>query len=93
MPSYAIIGGKKCRVTCDRDLGQNYAVSVLSGQVDRSNALLPRADRPIVMKLHAASRWLALQTALTALKQQGLIDDFELEERPAGEAPSPASSS
>jgi hypothetical protein len=80
----AIWEGRECEVRVERDIESNWSVSVLSGMMDPVS-LIPRPAAPIVMKLHARTRWAALDQALRSLKEQGLITDFVLEPRPAEE--------
>ena len=76
--------GKECDVRIDRDLEMNWAVSVLSGEKDPVSLIL-RPAMPVMIKVRAKSRWLALDTALRQLKALGRISDYKLEERPAEE--------
>jgi len=76
--------GKECNVRVDSDLESNWSVSILSGEFDPVS-LIKRPAAPIVMKVRAKTRWLALDTALRALKAQGKITDYTLEPRPAEE--------
>jgi len=76
--------GKECNVRVDSDLESNWSVSILSGEFDPVS-LIKRPAAPIVMKVRAKSRWLALDTGLRALKAQGKITDYTIEPRPAEE--------
>src|SRR5437868_836196 len=76
--------GKECNVRVDTDLESNWSVSILSGEFDPVS-LIKRPAAPIVIKVRAKSRWLALDTGLRALKAQGKITDYTLEPRPAEE--------
>jgi hypothetical protein len=76
--------GKECNVRVDSDLESNWSVSILSGEFDPVS-LIKRPAAPIVMKVRAKSRWLALDTSLRALKAQGKITDYTIEPRPAEE--------
>jgi hypothetical protein len=76
--------GKECDVRVDSDLEANWSVSILSGEFDPVS-LIKRPAAPIVIKVRAKSRWLALDTGLRALKAQGKITDYTLEPRPAEE--------
>ena len=80
----AIWEGKECNVRVDSDLEANWSVSILSGEFDPVS-LIKRPAAPIVMKVRAKSRWLALDTGLRALKAQGKITDYTIEPRPAEE--------
>jgi hypothetical protein len=76
--------GKECNVRVDSDLEKNWSVSILSGEFDPVS-LIKRPAAPIVIKVRAKSRWLALDTGLRALKAQGKITDYTIEPRPAEE--------
>ena len=76
--------GKECNVRVDSDLESNWSVSILSGEFDPVS-LIKRPAAPIIIKVRAKSRWLALDTGLRALKAQGKITDYTLEPRPAEE--------
>jgi hypothetical protein len=76
--------GKECNVRVDSDLESNWAVSILSGEFDPVS-LIKRPAAPIIIKVRAKSRWLALDTGLRALKAQGKITDYTLEPRPQEE--------
>lgn len=80
----AIWQGKECDVRVDSDLESNWAVSILSGASDPVS-LIPRAAAPIIIKVRAKSRWLALDQGLRSLKAMGRISDYTLEPRPAEE--------
>ncbi len=80
----AIWEGKECDVLVNTDLEANWSVSILSGEYDPVS-LIRRPAAPIVMKLRAKSRWLALDQGLRSLKAQGKISDYTLEPRPAEE--------
>ena len=80
----AIWNGRECDVRVDTDLESNWAVSVLSGEMDPVS-LIPRPAAPVVIKVRAKTRWTALDQGLRALKAQGRISDFTLEPRPAAE--------
>src|SRR6266849_5510460 len=85
MPTKAIWEGKECEVRVDSDLEANWSVSILSGEYDPVS-LIKRPAAPIIIKLRAKSRWLALDAGLRALKAQGKISDYSIEPRPAEEA-------
>lgn len=76
--------GKQCDVRIDRDLEMNWAVSILSGEFDPVS-LIKRPAAPVIIKVRAKSRWLALDTGLRHLKALGRISDYVLEPRPAEE--------
>ncbi len=80
----AIWNGRECDVRVDTDLESNWAVSILSGEMDPVS-LIPRAAAPIVIQVRAKTRWTALDQGLRSLKAQGRISDFTLEPRPAEE--------
>ena len=76
--------GKECDVRVDSDLESNWSVSILSGEFDPVS-LIQRPAAPVIIKVRAKSRWLALDQGLRSLKAQGRITDFTLEPRPAEE--------
>ena len=76
--------GRECDVKVDTDLENNWAVSILSGEVDPVS-LTNRPAAPGVIKIRAKTRWTALDQGLRSLKAQGRITDFALEPRPAEE--------
>ncbi len=80
----AIWEGKECDVRVDTDLEANWSVSILSGAYDPVS-LIKRPAAPVMIKVRAKSRWLALDQGLRSLKAQGKISDFTLEPRPAEE--------
>lgn len=80
----ATFNGRECEVRADRDLDENWAVSILSGEID-PNSVIQRPVAPLVMKVRATTRWIALETVLKSLKEAGRISDFVLEPRPAEE--------
>lgn len=80
----AIWQGRECDVRVESDLESNWSVSILSGASD-SVSLIPRPAAPLVVKVRAKSRWLALDQGLRSLKAMGRISDFTLEPRPAEE--------
>src|ERR1700682_4744443 len=80
----AIWEGKECDVRVDSDLESNWAVSILSGLYDPVS-LIKRPAAPIVIKVRANSRWLALDQGLRSLKAAGRISDYTLEPPPAEE--------
>ena len=80
----AIWDGKECDVRVDTDLEANWSVSILSGEFDPVS-LIKRPAAPLIMKLRAKSRWLALDAGLRTLKAQGKIADYTIEPRPQEE--------
>ena len=76
--------GKECDVRVDSDLESNWSVSILSGEFDPVS-LIQRPAAPVIVKVRAKTRWLALDQGLRSLKAQGRITDFTLEPRPAEE--------
>ncbi len=68
--------GRECDVRVDSDLESNWSVSILSGEFDPVS-LIQRPAAPVIIKVRAKTRWLALD--------QGLRADFTLEPRPAEE--------
>jgi len=80
----AIWEGKECDVRVDTDLEANWSVSILSGENDPVS-LIKRPAAPVMIKLRAKSRWLAMDAGLRALKAQGKITDYFIEPRPAEE--------
>src|SRR5947209_20207412 len=76
--------GKECDVRVDSDLESNWSVSILSGEFDPVS-LIRRPAAPVLIKVRAKTRWLALDQGLRSLKAQGRITDFTLEPRPAEE--------
>lgn len=80
----AIWQGRECDVRVESDLESNWSVSILSGEHDPVS-LIPRPAAPLIVKVRAKSRWLALDQGLRSLKAMGRISDFTLEPRPAEE--------
>jgi hypothetical protein len=76
--------GKECDVRVDSDLESNWSVSILSGEYDPVS-LIQRPAAPVIIKVRAKTRWLALDQGLRSLKAQGKIVDYTLEPRPAEE--------
>jgi hypothetical protein len=68
----AFIGGRECRVTVDRDLGETWAVAVLPPAVNG----VPSA--PHVVKLQGNDRQAVTRGALEILQRAGKIETFEL---------------
>ena len=67
MPTKAIWEGKECDVRVDTDLEANWSVSILSGEYDPVS-LIRRPAAPVIIKLRAKTRWLAMEAGLKALK-------------------------
>ena len=80
----AIWEGKECEVRVDTDLEANWSVSILSGKFDPVS-LIKRPAAPVMIKLRAKSRWLAMDAGLRTLKAQGKISDYTIEPRPQAE--------
>ena len=74
----AIWEGKECDVRVDSDLESNWSVSILSGEFDPVS-LIQRPAAPVIIKVRAKTRWLALDQGLRSLKAEGKIADFTLE--------------
>jgi hypothetical protein len=84
MPTKAIWEGKECDVRVDTDLEANWSVSILSGEYDPVS-FIRRPAAPVMIKLRAKTRWLAMDAGLRALKAQGKIADYTIEPRPQSE--------
>jgi hypothetical protein len=83
----AFIGTLECPVTVDRDLGDNWAVTVVPpAPTKRGERQLP----PLVVKLQGEDKAKVTKGALEILKQRGEIDRFELDEPPPA-PPAPSS--
>ena len=80
----AIWQGRECDVRVDTDLEANWSVSILSGEYDPVS-LIKRPAAPVMIKVRAKSRWLALDQGLRSLKAQGKITDYVIEPRPPEE--------
>ena len=80
----AIWQGKECDVRVDSDLEANWSVSILSGEYDPVS-LIKRPAAPVMIKLRAKSRWLAMDAGLRTLQAQGKISDYSIEPRPQAE--------
>ncbi len=81
----ATVGGIRCRVTADKDLGDSWAVAVTP---PAGSGLAPR-----VVKLQGNDRAAVIKGALTTLAARGEIESYELDPAPpapAPEAPAPA---
>jgi hypothetical protein len=68
----AFIGNVECRVDVDRDLGDNWAVTVVPPP-DKSSPLAP-----LVVKLQGNDKEKATRGALEILQKAGKIDRFDL---------------
>ena len=84
MPTKAIWQGKECDVRVDSDLESNWSVSILSGEFDPVS-LIRRPAAPVMIKLRAKTRWLAMEAGLKALKAQGRSTDYTIEPQPQAE--------
>src|SRR2546425_11856183 len=80
----AIWEGRECDVRVASDLESTGRVRILSGEFDPVS-LIQRPAAPVIIKVRAKTRWLALDQGLRSLKAQGRISDFTLEPRPAEE--------
>jgi hypothetical protein len=71
----AFIGSTACQVRTDRDLGDNWAISVIP-----PHTALPSGQPvvPLVVKLQGEDREKATQGALEILQKAGKIDRFEM---------------
>ena len=76
--------GRECDVRVEKDLEANWSVSILSGEFDPVS-IIKRPAAPVMIKVRAKSRWLALDMGLRQLKAVGRITDYQLEPRPAEE--------
>ncbi len=63
----AFIGSMECPVKVDKDLGDNWAVTVY-----------PASAPPLVVKLQGNDKEKATQGALEILQKSGKIDRFEM---------------
>ncbi len=72
----AYIGNTPCEVTIDKDLGDNWAVTVLPPPAPP----VPGAVRlvPLVVKLQGEDREKCLAGGLELLQKAGTIDRFEV---------------
>ena len=59
--------GRECDVRVDSDLESNWSVSILSGEFDPVS-LIQRPAAPVIIKVRAKTRWLALDQGLRSLK-------------------------
>src|SRR3982750_283096 len=84
MPTKAIWGGQEWDVRADAGRGATWSVSTLSGEY-APVSLIRRPAAPVMIKLRAKTRWLAMDAGLRALKAQGRISDFTIEPRPQAE--------
>lgn len=77
--------GKEWQVYVTRDLDDNWAVALKSG--DRVEGYpVAREFAPILVKIRAKSQWSAVEGALTGLKQKGTIKDYVNDPKPADTA-------
>lgn len=68
----AFIGAVECRVQADRDLGDNWAVTVEAPAERRGDP-----TRKLVVKLQGEDREKVVAGALEILQKRGQIDRFE----------------
>lgn len=68
----AFIGNVECRVTADKDLGDNWAVAVVPPEPSL------RHGRDLVVKLQGEDKDKVIKGALEILQQRRQIDRFEL---------------
>ncbi len=71
----AFIGNVECQVTCDKDLGDNWAVAVVPPPPSRKGE---RSLPPLVVKLQGEDAEKVTKGALEILHQRGQIDRYEL---------------
>lgn len=71
----AFIGNVECKVTCDKDLGDSWAVAVVPPGPTRKGE---RSLAPLVVKLQGEDAAKVTKGALEILQQRGGIDRFEL---------------
>ncbi len=71
----AFIGTLECQVTCDKDLGDSWAVAVVPPPPARKGE---RSLPPLVVKLQGEDRDKVTKGALEILHQRGQIDRYEL---------------
>lgn len=74
--------GREWKVYATRDLDENWAVSLKSGDVVTGYPN-PREFAPIVVKIRAKSKWAAVEYALKGLVESGKIKSYENDPRPA----------
>jgi hypothetical protein len=70
----AYIGNTPCEVIADKDLGDNWAISVVPPKPGPGEATLS----PLVMKLQGEDREKCVLGALEILQKAGKIDRFEV---------------
>jgi hypothetical protein len=71
----AFIGNVECQVTCDKDLGDSWAVAVVPPAPARKG---DRSLPPLVVKLQGNDQEKVTKGALEILQQRGQIDRYEL---------------
>ncbi len=71
----AFMGTVECKVTVDKDLGDNWAVAIIPPPPSRRGE---RSLSPLVVKLQGEDKEKVTKGALEILKQRGEIDRFEL---------------
>lgn len=89
MAKVVLPDGREWKVYATRDLDENWAVSLLSGDVVKGYPNL-REFAPVVVKIRAKSKWFAVEYALKSLVEAGTIKSFENDPRPAEAAPAAA---
>jgi hypothetical protein len=83
----AFIGNVECRVTADKDLGDNWAIAVVPPAPTKKGS---RPLAPLVVKLQGEDQAKVTKGALEILQQHGQIDRFELDEPAAPPTTPPA---
>src|SRR5205085_12235923 len=76
--------GKGCSVSVGTNLVAMWSVSIVCGE-HVPVSLIGRPAAPVIIKLRAKTRWLAMEAGLKALKAQGKISEFTIEPRPQAE--------
>jgi hypothetical protein len=71
----AYIGNTPCEVFADKDLGDNWAISVIPPKTGTAGQA---ALSPLVVKLQGEDREKCLAGALEILQKAGKIDRFEV---------------
>jgi hypothetical protein len=79
----AFVGGRECKVTVDRDLGESWAVTVVPPEFKRGETEFGA----VIAKLQGNDRAAVLKGGLEILQKAGQIQRFELE---PGDVPPPA---
>ncbi len=71
----AFIGTVECQVTCDKDLGDSWAVAVVPPPPSRRGE---RSRPPVVIKLQGEDKEKITKGALELFQQRGQIDRYEI---------------